>query len=237
MEFNGVDLSTYGLIVTRQNTSDAEQSVSLVQLPDVAYSFGATKVARQISLEIAVVGTDRNDLLSKLDNIKLALNERKAKELYINTDRYYMAQFVNLQGNMVAPNAFMGNLDFICPDPLAYSATLTSPTFTITGTQIVDVITGGTAHIKPRFTLTASEDVSSVKIENLNLEEALIWTGSLVSGDILTVDVANWVVKKNGTESMFITGQFPRLNPSSTNHIETTGFKGTFKVEYRNVYI
>ena len=249
LTFNDTDLGTYGLVVVNRTTPSFKQRVDYTQLLDIAYPFGATREAKFISLEIAVVGSSHADVESKLDSIKLILNQRDTKHLILDAqdDRYFNAQFVSLSGRFQSPVAFVGGLDFICPDPLAYgSGDEISPTHHLDVENPAIETTGGTGYIKPIYTLTAEEGLGTeeapitIKVECIETVEELQWTGSLANGEELEIDVANWTVKKEGDASMAaVTGLFPRLLPATDNRIKVTGFgaAGTLNIKYRNTYV
>lgn len=246
LTFNSIDLSAYGLVVTSQTAGAFGQVVDFVQLPDAAYPFGATRQAKLIELGIAIIGTTYADVKSKLDTIKRILNHRNSKQLILDVqdDRYWNAQFVSLNGEYQSPSAFIGALSFMCPDPLAYSTTPVSSDFDldVSDPKTVTETTGGTGYIKPVYTLTAGEALNDVtiKVECLETVEELQWIGSLAITEELTIDVPNWIVKKEGSASMTtVTGKFPRLLPATDNRIKVTGFGilGSLNVAYRNRYL
>lgn len=234
MKFNNVDLD---LIVTAHNASNFGQDVNYVQLPDTAYSFGATRTAKPISVEVTVAGTSYADVLSKLDTLKKVLGQRNSCPLMIEADRYYNAVFTSLSGSFAAPTVWQGTIEFICPDPAAYGVTEISNDYTISGTQTITETAGGTGIISPIYTLTANAAVTSVKLENTETLEEIQWTGSLAAGDKLTIDVIKWLVSKNGVPSMgTVVGQFPRLKPGA-NGLTITGFTGTLNITYHTKWL
>ena len=246
LTFNGTDLDTYGLVVVNRTSPGFRQRVDYTQLLDIAYPFGATREAKFISLAITVVGSSHADVESKLDSIKLILNQRDTKHLILDTqdDRYFNAQFVSLSGRYQSPVAFVGGLDFICPDPLAYDNSETSSDFNldVSDPKTITETTGGTGYIKPVYTLKAGEALNAVtiKVECIETVEELQWTGSLANGEELEIDVANWTVKKEGSASMAtVTGRFPRMLPNEDNSIKVTAFSttGTMNITYRDTFL
>ena len=245
LSFNGTDLSSYELIVISRTSSEFSQEVGYTQLLDAAYPFGATRTAKPIRLRVVVTGTSYADIEDNLDSIKRVLNERDSKHLILDTqdDRYFKAQFISLSGQYQSPTSFAGELSFICTDPLAYDNDETfSPHDVDADPKTITEATGGSGFIKPVYTLKAGEELSDVtiKVENLDTVEELQWTGSLADGEELEIDVANWLVKKEGDASMAtVTGQFPRLLPNYDNRIKVTSFSttGTLNITYRDVYL
>ena len=246
LTFNSTDLSAYGLIVISRTSSDFRQEVDYTQLLDSAYPFGATRAAKPVHLRIAVTGSSYADVESKLDSIKLILNQRDTKHLILDTQdgRYFKAQFVSLSGQYQSLTSFVGELSFICPDPLAYDNSETSSDFNldVSDPKTITETTGGTGYIKPVSTLKAGEALNAVtiKVECIETVEELQWTGSLANGEELEIDVANWTVKKEGSASMAtVTGLFPRMLPNEDNSIKVTAFSttGTMNIKYRNTYV
>ncbi len=250
LSFCDTDLGTYGLTVVSQTSPDFNQQADYVQLLDRAYPFGAERLAKAISLKVAVVGTSHANLGTNLDSIKLVLNERTTGELILDTldDRYFNAQFVSFTGRYQTPIAFVGDLDFICPDPLAYDNDETSADFDldVSDPKTVEQVVGGTGYVKPVYTLTAGDDLGTVevpitiKVECIEAGEELQWTGFLTIGQTLEINVATWLVRKQDVASMAtVTGQFPRLLPGTTNRIKVTGFgtHGDLNIRYRNRFL
>jgi len=246
LTFNDTDLSAYGLIVISRTSSDFRQEVDYTQLLDIAYPFGATRAAKLIHLRIAVTGSSYADVESKLDSIKLILNQRDTKHLILDTqdDRYFKAQFVSLSGQYQSLTLFTGELSFICPDPLAYDNDETSSDFNldVSDPKTITETTGGTGYIKPVYTLKAGEGLTdiTIKVECIETVEELQWTGSLANGEELEIDVANWTVKKEGDASMAtVTGLFPRMLPNEDNRIKVTAFSttGTMNITYRDTFL
>ena len=241
LTFNGIDLSTYGLVVTNQNLDIFKQVPDAVQLINKAYEFGNTRIPKSADIKIVVIGTTHDDVKNKLDSIKSVLNERDSKHLILGTqtDRYYIARFVSLDGAFISPLAFAGTLSFMCYDPLAYSINETSSNFSIDADpKTITETAGGTAYIEPVFTLVADTDLTgTIKVENLETSEELQWTGMLATGEDLEIDVESWIVKKAGIPDMAtVSGQFPRLLQGS-NRIKVTAFSGSLNIKYRNRYV
>lgn len=245
LSFNDVDLSAYGLTVMSRTASDFAQRADYIQLLDGAYPFGAERLAKPISLRVTVVGTSHADLETKLDSIKLVLNERTTKHLILDTlsDRYFNAQFVSFAGNYQSPVAFLGDLDFVCPDPLAYGSEVShNHALDVEDPKTITETTEGTGYIKPVYTLTAGEALNDVtiKVECIETGEELQWIGSLTIGQTLEINVATWLVRKADVASMAtVTGQFPRLLPDTANRITVTGFGlvGALNITYKNTYV
>lgn len=244
--FAGDDLSVYGLIVTTSRANVIEQLVSYVQLKDRSYSLGIKKLPRLISVGVSIIGSTRAELDSNLNNIKKIIATEADGQLILDilSSRYYMARLTRFDGQYRAAILFEGSIDFICVDPLGYSTTLIERNHDINASPktVVEAVTG-TGFINPVYVLTAREDLGAItlKLENLTTDEELQWTGTLDTDDYLTVDVANWIVRKGVTVSMAtVTGQFPRLKPGN-NSLKVTALysavAGDLDITYRNTFL
>lgn len=251
MQFDSIDLSgaNYDLTVRSTSPSPFMPPVkrSHVEVADKAHDFRAYLRPKQISCDCTVTGDDATDLQANLDRISKLLNPTLGlKELILDfpSDRYYNAKVSEkIEWEIITPKVAQGEITFICPDPLAYDNSQTSSDHNIDADP--DTVTetpGGTAYIEPVYTLTAGENLTDVtiKVENTDTGEELQWTGSLADTEELEIDVANWMVKKEGSASMAtVTGEFPRLIPGTANHIKVTAFSttGTLNITYRDTYL
>jgi phage-related protein len=239
--FNGIDMLAYGVIVTSHNIPDCNKEIPTVQLKDRAYSGEAKRGVKRLRLTCSIDGSDVSDVRDKLDDVIRLIDVGNCRLVVDGTGRYFNAEFEDRSSGNCFPTYWQGTLTFLCPDPLAYSTTETSSDFNIDADpDTVSETVGGTAIVKPVWTLTAGEDLTDVtiKLENQTTGEELQWTGSLVDEDELEIDSANWTVKKNGTSAMTITGEFPRLIAGS-NTIKVTGLSttGTLNITYRDAYL
>ena len=250
MIFNTVDLSDYGLTVKKSSLSSFMPSIraSYVEIADKAYDFRAFLNPRTINLDVLVTGTDKANLISNLDNISKLLNPVEGvKHLTLDfpDDRFYKAKLSNpIDWEIVTHKLATAELGFICPDPLGYSTSETSTPHDIdvAPTTTVSEVTGGTAYIEPVYTLIAGDilDTVTIKLKNIDTGEEIQWEGSLAITEELEIDVALWIVKKEGVADMAsVSGQFPRLLPGVSNSITVTGFltNGSLNIKYRNTYL
>lgn len=245
IEFNSVDLSTYNLVVNSAKTNRQAQDLNFVRLHDRAYAFPSGKQPKIISLEVSVTGTSRSNLDSNLDDIKLALVTEVSKVLKRDalSGRYWNALLQLLEGNYYSATLWRGLIIFHCADPLAYANTQTSSDHDIDADPDTVIETpGGTSYIEPVYTLTAGEDLTDItlKVENIDTGEELIWEGSLDDTKELEINLPLWIVKKEGVADMDdVSGQFPRLKPAQDNHIKVTDFGslGALNITYRDTYL
>lgn len=244
--FDGTDLSTYGLKVKNCNIPDFAQESARQLIQDISYSFQPKRPPKVITIEAIVQGASRSTLDGYLDNIKVITVSESACKLKLDsiTDRYWMAKLVSFTGSYLTAGIYEGILTFQADDPMAYDNTETSSDHSINADpKTVTEAVGGTGTVNPVYTLTAKENLGAVtiKLENLSLNEELQWDGSLTTDDELEIDVANWTVKKNGTDDMSdVSGKFPRLAANLTNSIKVTALyssvAGELNIKYRKRY-
>jgi len=245
LSFNNIDLSAYGLVVNRiSNPIDFQTST--IQLPDISYAFNSKRPPKIIIVSCTVTGADRSTVNGYLDSIRLVLNENQSKKLALDSysGRYWNARVLGLTDMYASTNVWQGDITFQCLDPFAYSTTQTQSTHSIDATpKTVSETPGGSAIILPVYRITINEFAyTGLSIKNENTSEELTFNDEVSSGEMLEIDCATWVVKLDGTESMDISGQFPRLLPGQANPIKITGAwttgksANTLEIIYRDKY-
>lgn len=245
LSFDGNDLSSYNLVVTSPDVNRFNRDVPVIELPDRGYGFRPERHSRQLYVRFDVHGASRPNLDSNLDAIRQIVTVLTAKRLIFDTmsSRYFNAILTDFGGRYLSALLFRGIMGFTCPDPLAYSIDKTSSDFSIDADpKTIEEIVSGTGYIAPVWTLVAGENVGpvTIKLENLTTVEELQWTGSLADGEELEIDVARWLVSKEGVADMAtVTGKFPQLEGGTTNVVKITGLESTgdLNVEYRIAYL
>lgn len=243
LTFNGTYLGTYGLIVKTRDVP-MQFSTDSVQLRDLSYAGESIIPPRTISLDIVIITSSIATLKTNLDSIKAILNLQTDGNLILDSlsDRYWVVRFQNLSGSF-KNLMFEGTLDFICYDPNAYAVAASSDVTAITlptaDYAIID--TGGTALIRPLYTLLADgaqTTPATIILHNDNTDEEIEWTGAITPGQTLVINTVLWVVTLDGVESMStVEGQFPTLVPNTTNGILVSGFSGTLTITWRNRFV
>jgi predicted phage tail component-like protein len=246
INYNGTDLSTYGL--TLKSEMDA-LAVALdynsVQLPDRSYVSRPQLPPKSLNFEVVVKATTSVLLQTYLDAIRRICAQLTDKPLILDviSDRFWEARFTGMSGQRIAPSVWEGTLSFVADDPLSYSTTQTSSDFSIDADpKTITESVGGTFRAKPLYTLTAGEALNDITllVKNVTLDEELSWEGSLSNGERLTIDVPYWIVKVEGTADMAdVSGEFPGLVAGQTNYITITGFgsAGSLNIQYRDTYL
>lgn len=243
--FNLIDLSAYGLTVQKVDWPMIH-GIEPVQLYDLSVAYDSHKVPITISAQITISAATTALLRSYIDSIRGILNERDNEELRFDVmdDRYWLARFESMGGGLISPQAWQGDISFLCLDPVAYSMTETTdgPTAVDADPKTLPIVTGGNARISPVYTLVSGENLGAVTItlENDETGDLLSWTGTMGNAETLIIDVEHWLVTLEGAASMDdVTGEFPQLLPNQSNDIIVDGFSntGTLKVVYRNRYV
>jgi len=243
IEFNGTDLSTFGLEL-QQITAPLTQEGKFAQLQDKAYRFEAVRPGKVIQLSCIIYADNLTDLLTNIDNINKVIAIKESKQLILGhqTDRYWLAQFQQMSGPFTGIGAYEVELVFFAADPLAYAVDETIYTTTLnTDPWIGTLNVGGTAEASPVYTLTPQNGPfgDQVVVTNITTGQTLIIDKEPVVGDVIVIDTERWIVTNNSIPIMnLIEGQFPRLKPGNNSlNISGLGDSPQLKVEYRGRFI
>ncbi len=267
ISFNGVDLSAYGFTRERGEMPifsgfDAP-SVSLDR-GDGSVSAPARIVRKSIAVSGLVIGAGRAALLTNLNAIAAALNQRTDCVLKLDNyaDRQWRARVDGRpKAESIGTNVAKLSIDFICDDPLAEGLADSTVTDTITASDTVKVpadidgvpqILGGSAVAYPEIIITLSAPIgapAAIAVENVARSERILWNepagGALSTGDKVKFECSQRrmivsVCPSGGAyaESMAgVEGRFPGLTPGVTNTLTFTGAAGGVTIVYRNRFI
>ena len=244
MTFNAIDFADYGLVVTSCDANEVRKQSSFIRIKDFSVTGTPTREPKMIWSKITVKGTSRTVLDGYLDNIKMALDSSINREVSFDciSGRYWNAKLERFDGKYISPYVFVGDVQLLCSDPLAYSSTLTSSDHVIDADpKEVNEVTTGSAFVRPVFTFTATAAIGATtfKLENTNTSEELVWTDTIANTEELIINSENWLVTLEAGASMTnVSGQFPTLLPGQTNTIKVTGGNsGTLNIKYRMRYV
>lgn len=248
MNFNAIDLSAYGLIVTHSNIPDFTQQYDSQLIKDISYAFVPKRPPKVIRLEVAVLAATRATLDGYLDSIKFVVVSEVAKVFKLDTitDRYWNAKKTTFEGGYKAVGMWEGIMVFQADDPMAYDNDEEDSDHIINAAEKTIIETpGGTGYINPVYTLIPGDGyiAGDVLIKNLTTDEELLFTeGPIHSGEEWVIDVANWLVTMDGDAAMSeVTGKFPRLAPGIANSIKVTNLyssvNGNLNITYRNRFL
>ncbi len=253
LSFNGIDLGQYGLIV-HTITLPVILKAEVMQLPHkgiVGKSFYAPKY---ISLNIYIQGSSFENLIAAIDSVTTALNTDENAQLILDSisDRYWLARLDEMKGRFLGPHLWQADVDFLCPDPAAYSVAEIEAAGSVGSFPYIFPIwfgdektlaVGGSASTWPVFIMTVNDTIAQdteISIENETTGEELIYTvpaGGLVATDVLEIDCRNQIVYFNDVASMStVSGKFPSLIVGS-NTLQFTNFTGYVEITYRHRYL
>ena len=238
--FAGINLETYGLVLTTPDPSMQLMAESY-QMLTKAYAPESKRTPKLLTLGISVVATSRTTLDSYLDSIKAVLNRPTSSRLVLSTlsDRYWMARFESMTGSYSGA-VFDGALSFVAHDPMAYAVTGIDVTHDVDADpKEISLTVAGSGNAEPEYILAAGEAWdSSLTLENAALGMSFTWSGAMTTGQRLTIDCKRWYASLEGASAMSgAGGQFPVLAPGA-NLIAVTGFGslGTLRIKYKARY-
>ncbi|GAG91915.1 unnamed protein product, partial [marine sediment metagenome] len=164
INFNGINLSAYGLVLTSGNPQDFKQRSAGQQIEDTAYSFNPKHLPKVFWLEVKILASNRATLDGYLDSIRAVIVTEIACALKFDiiTDRYWMAKFSSIDGKYIAVGCFEGVIVFQADDPMAYDNDVISTPHVINAIEKEVLETPeGTGYILPVYTLTAKENLGA----------------------------------------------------------------------------
>lgn len=198
----------------------------------------------RISIKGKVQEQDEITLRTSLDNMAKVF-ARVNKKFRIWDDRYYYAYVMSfnhdyIEGSGMSSASF--SVDFFCADPFQYLLTEGSDTKTLTAADTLIDITNsyyqkapfnldniGTAFVYPKFTITATNPLTQVKVKNLTTGREFVYTGTVLAGNILVIDCADFIVTNNNVEDLDNwNGSFLWLNPG----INSMQIEGSVEATY-----
>lgn len=262
--FNGVDLSgsTYGLTVLK--TDLPYISNTEVDVTNIPYSYGGVSNqsflnAEDISFDAQITGTSAANLQTKLDALALLFFQRRQLETTLKfdalSDRYWKVRIVSR-----IPRSPRGLVDavlplnFVAPDPRAFSVSDTSQSESIVTDPDVFPFPAagniaGTSQADPIWYIRNQTGgaVTSITLANAATSDTITWTGSLSSGFWLKINTDQRIqlvqestasgsdpTALSFNDSMTgVTGTFPVFEAGQSNSMTVTGIStGTLRADY-----
>lgn len=262
---NGTDLSgtAYGLTIGN-DFQDQWLPAAGVAEQVIPFGFGgyAQQVAyqpRRMTIPCVISGTSSAQVHGRLDALARLIYQRRNVESSLKfdhiSDRYWMVRYAGAGPTEFGMVEAQQSLEFIAPDPRAYSTTLVSAAASIVADpHDYTHATGGSAPTEPIIQIrnTTGGNVTAVTVSNTATGKSLTWTGSLQDGRWLKFDCGRRVQQvlkstTSGTDpealafegSMLgVLGDFPVLEPGISNTIRVEGIgTGNFKIAFRERYL
>lgn len=201
MAFTFDGISSSGLLIDNKVIHSVLPPVRarLLQVPGRpgAFDFGAGLGAREIEVEVTIVGSSQADLRTKVRRIAEWLYHEELKPLVFadEPDKTYYARCDGATDLDEIVNVGRGSIKFVCPDPLAYGTAMSQ---VITGNP--NVVNLGTYQAFPKITATFS--VSAPYFKVMNGTKSVLVNRSFAAGDVLVLDHQKNLVTVNGSRVM-----------------------------------
>lgn len=191
------------------------------------YMFSSDLQAREIVLDLVVIDATTPETLQSLSRafaaVLLDQDGHPEDVALVFTKEASKTYTVRYSGNLPLQRLIGGSMGYfslplIAPDPFSYGAEDTD-TATITAAyQTMAVVNAGDYRTPPVYTITVAAGSSRVTGFTLTVEgsggvtQSFAYTGTLIVGDVLEIDVDNMTVEVNGVNARpLFSGDFPLL--------------------------
>lgn len=256
-----IDIGTFDLNTTNGiNISDIDVRIGkAIKSSDLPKTHGAVipiGKRKEISISVrgGVLGSDHDDLRSKLDALKAALESSSEQKLTTDDDRYLMVQYRGFSYSYQPLRRFAAfSFDVVASDPFWYAESKTTVTKTegvdLTNAVAFTVNNPGNAPTRVKITFTNNDTGSGstisddIKVENLTAGEEFQYRGDLASTKDLEVDnrviADDLEVENDGADDIAnFEGDFITLN-SGDNSIRITSASPGYgiQIEYYAAYL
>ncbi len=206
--FNGHDLEDYVVVeaVRRQLMPPVQNITYRMPGRDGERHIRTQLGPRVIEMDVRLIEDDKAALLSTIRTLagilmtrepaKLELDESNKYEMAILDGTIEVEQFLSTGG---------ATLRFLCPSPASYG---TKQTKNITGANLVNA---GTYPADGVVTVTFAAPASALEVKNVTTGERVYIEHDFVATDVVVIDLAAEVVKKNGNsidEDVFLDSDF-----------------------------
>lgn len=182
------------------------------------YDFGTDLDFRPILLNLAMLGSDRQDLLDNLRAFVSQIDPIKGYQQLIFDDdpgRYYLAKYTSATSEpqlKFTINRADFSLGFKCDDPLIYSVSPQKVTWSATANGSTTIANYGSRETPVTLTLTTSTAVTNVQIDINGIH--IIYSGTINPSDTVVIDTGEMTYTKNGQNAIqYWQGDFPHLQP------------------------
>lgn len=201
-----------------------------------------------LKVQAEVYGTTPAVLATRLDALKELLYSSTLASLQLGIwpSRFWKVLLWGEQSSELVGDCGQAlSLEFLAPDPNAYSATETEAETAIVGDGQSFVIAAlstadSTTFLTPEIEIQADAGATSIQVANLTLSQSLTWTGSISAGEYWKMDSDLGLVYTSADGVTWTTSanvsarQFPLLQPGVANTIQVTGVAaGLFTIRYR----
>jgi phage-related protein len=198
----------------------------------------------EIRLSGRLIDTTQAGLRSQFDSLKAALLKKRDR-LTLFDDRFVDALLVSY-GDDFVPGAGMlaarYDLTFVGELPFLQSVTLNSNSQTVSVSPTTwNVTAAGNTRTRPVIRITNTSGgsiVNNIKVENLTLGKALVFTGALAAGRTLVLDMQARTITNDNVEDLTNwQGEFWELAVGANSLKYTGGVSVTIVTEWRDRWV
>lgn len=221
--FNGIHSTSKGIRISniqgRDTLPEIESRTTQAPSKNGVHYFGYRFMERRITVEINLFGASLSEYRTKIRDLAVWLNPNNGPQELIfddETDKKYYAvvtentDFEGIFAKRVA------EIEFLCPDPFAYSIIESSATIS---NDFATINNTGTAEAFPIITVDFSASATELKIGK-NSNEFLRIVRNFVAGDEVVIDFQVGTITYNGTTNLMtaldINSDFFSLDPGDT---------------------
>lgn len=201
MIFNGIDMCDYLIISDIRRDILPPIITNTRKIPGNIgeYLIGTDLDMRNIEVDITIQGHGR-ELREQVRIISSLLYTEKEKDLIFKDepDKLYKAKINGTTNFEEIASIGEGTLQFVCPDPLAYSINKTI----INNINNKTIINQGTYDTTGKITVKIGSSVNYVKVTLQNTGEYIYIGDELRAGDEIIINLEDQYIKKNGHLAM-----------------------------------
>lgn len=246
--FNSFALDSTNNIGIESINTQVAQALREVSLPKADGSIIpiAKRKAMTIKFMGNLIGSNYDDLRTKLDSLKNALETTAEQNLTLDDDRFIKGQYGSLSYSYKALRTYVAfSFDVRCSYPFWQAQSLSSDSRSPTSGVGYTITNNGNAAARVKITFTNGGTAISddLQIENTTTGQILQYRGSIISSGVLLVDnlVSNTdlTVTNQGVDDIVnFEGDFLTLNPGNNTIKITTGVSGfTVLLNWRDTYL
>lgn len=204
----------------------------------------ATLGPTEVTLQGKIFKSSNTLLRTEFDTLKAAVYKKRDK-LTLFDDRFLDCQFSSYADDFVPGSAMLAaryDLSFLAELPFLQSVALNSNSQTVIVSPTQWMVTpGGNIRTRPTLRITNNSGasiVNNLKIENLTLGKALVFTGTLANTNTLIIDMQARSIQNAGVEDLTNwQGEFWELAVGANTLKYTGGITVAVVTEWRDRYV
>lgn len=198
----------------------------------------------EIRLSGRMIDTTQTGLRSQFDSLKSALLKKRDR-LTLFDDRFVDVLLASYGDDFVSGSGMLAaryDLTFVGELPFLQSVALNSNSQSLTISPTTwSVMAGGNSRTRPTLRITntsASPINNNIKLENLTLSKALVYTGNVAAGRTLVIDMHTRTITNDNIEDLTNwQGEFWELAVGVNALKYTGGVTVTIAAEWRDRWV